>query len=326
MKGPMRVYVVLPMALLALALAGCAGGGSSAFDSANKGTSGGSGSSGSGSGGGQSGEVRLLANAHGVVNGKEVSINGDFRDDTTRQRLQGDLEDAALAAGTQVSFCLVHGTTTTPLAVGVTGQGDEPGEIEDADEAEFGLDTQHGQTVPAVVVGDKLEGHQGAGSSGADCTTPAIISATFAADPNNNNNNNNNNNQEVRLLASAHQEVNENEATELTLNGDFRIDGTRTRLKGSFEDGNLPVGTSISFCLVSGTESTTGVGVGKLAPNDNPAEPAPEAEFSLDSQKGQTVPTVTTGDKLEAHQGANADGTANCGAPLLLSATFQPKN
>src|SRR5262249_26706315 len=102
MKGPMRVYAVLPVALLALALAGCGGAGSSALDSANKGTSGGSGSSGSGSGGGQSGEVRLLANAHGAVNGHEVTLNGDFRNETTRQRLQGSFEEAGLAAGTQI--------------------------------------------------------------------------------------------------------------------------------------------------------------------------------------------------------------------------------
>ena len=72
-----------------------------------------------------------------------------------------DLLFPSARLGVSISFCLVHGTTTTPLAVGVTGQGDE-GEIEDPDEAEFGLDSQHGQTVPAIAVGDKLEAHQSA--------------------------------------------------------------------------------------------------------------------------------------------------------------------
>lgn len=337
MKDSKRMLFILSLALLAFTVVGCGGGSKGAADTLANGSSsksGGSGGSGSGGGGGQAQEIRLLAKGQAVVNGKEVTLNGDFRNDTTRIRLQGDLEDAGLATGTSVSFCLTNAAGTTALAVGVIGQNDE-NEVEDADEAEFGLDSQKGQTVPNVAVGDKLEAHQGTGANGAaSCTGALIISATFQADPNNNNNanngnngnnGNNNNNQDVELIAKASVEQNENEASEVSLNGDFRVQSGRTRLKGSFEDGALAVGTQISFCLVTASGSTA-VGVGTLRANDNPAEIAPEAEFSLDSQKGQSVPTVVAGNTLEAHQGANADGSANCTGTLLISATFQPKN
>ncbi len=68
-------------------------------------------------------------------------------------------------AATSISFCLVHSSTSTPLAVGVTEKNEEI-EIEEQDEAEFELDSQQGETVPAVVAGDKLEARQGATSSG----------------------------------------------------------------------------------------------------------------------------------------------------------------
>jgi hypothetical protein len=48
------------------------------------------------------------------------------------------------------------------------------------------------------------------------------------------------------------------------------------------------------------------------------------AEFELNSALGQSVPNVMAGDTLEARQGAMAASMADCGAPLLVSATFRP--
>jgi hypothetical protein len=77
------------------------------------------------------------------------------------------------------------------------------------------------------------------------------------------------------------------------------------------------MGTAISFCLVKPTVTTP------LAAPQTDAQGV--AQFELNTQNGQTVPRVNSGDKLEARQGAMSSGTADCSAPLLVSATFQPE-
>jgi hypothetical protein len=311
MKYPMTMRFVFPLVLLALSLTGC--GGVKTSSNSNNGGSDQPGQP-------QSGEVRLRAKAEAVINGHQVELNGDFRNEAGRQRLKGDLEDAGLAAGTSISFCLVTSSGTVPLAVGVIGRNEED-ELEEPDEAEFELDSEKGQTVPAVAVGDKLEARQGATMSGtADCSATLLISATFQPD------NNNEEQEEVRLRAEAQIE----NQTEVELKGDFRNEFDRRRLKGEFKDGGLAAGASISFCLVT-SSGRMALAVAKLGSNqhaedDNGNENENEAEFELDSEKGQTVPNVVAGNTLEARQGANASGAANCSAPLLISAVFQPKD
>ncbi len=111
----------------------------------------------------------------------------------------------------------------------------------------------------------------------------------------------------------------ESGGVEIELKGDFRSEFDRQRLRGEFKDNALVSGTTISFCLVTSSGSMA-LAVAKTGSNDGN-----EAQFELDSKKGQTVPTVVAGNKLEARQGATTGGTADCSAPLLASATFQPK-
>jgi hypothetical protein len=309
MKVSIRL-LLLSLVLLALVVAGC-GGGKSSITTANTGA----GSSGSGS---SSTATHLIAKAE-MAGGKSVELRGDFLSDTTtmRQRLKADLEDAALAAGTSISFCLVHGTAASaPLGVGMTGKDDET-EMDDADEAQLELDSQNKQTVPAVAAGDVLEARSGAKMDGtADCTATLLISATFQTAPAEI--------EETELRAET--ETEDSMMAEVKLRSDFQSETGRTRLRGRFEDSALASGSSVSFCLVSG-KNNTALAVAKIGSGMDMSDNEAEAAFVLDSTKGQTVPAVAAGDSIEAHQGANTDGTAVCSAATLLaSATFQAED
>lgn len=311
MKHCIRL-LLLPLLLLALALAGCAGGKNTTANPADGAT----GSSGSNSGS----ATHLIAKAETVVNGSSVELHGDFLNDTAAmaQQLKGDLEDAGLAAGTSVSFCLLQGSTEVPLAVGATGADDET-EIEDADEVQFHLDSANQQTVPAVNAGDTLEAHSGATAEGSpDCTATLLISAKFQAVPANED-------QETEL--NAETESQDSMGAQLKLRGDFQSEFDRTRLRGRFEDSGMSSSTTISFCLVTGEGSSTGLAVSTIGSDMDPEDHEGRAQFVLDSQKGDTVPAVVAGNSIEAHSGANTDGTPACdAASLLASATFQPKD
>ncbi len=115
---------------------------------------------------------------------------------------------------------------------------------------------------------------------------------------------------EIRLRARGQAVVNDIEAQ---LNGDFRSRPSRQRLEGELQNINLDVGTPISFCLVSGGESTL------VATAHVEREGGKAAEFKLDTDDGDTVPSVMAGDQLEAHEGWD-DCTEST---LLVSATFQ---
>jgi hypothetical protein len=71
-------------------------------------------------------------------------------------------------------FCLATANGSIPLAAVKLGNNDD-----DQKNAEFELDTQNGDSVPNVIVGDKLDARKGANSGKADCGAPLLISARF---------------------------------------------------------------------------------------------------------------------------------------------------
>jgi len=119
---------------------------------------------------------------------------------------------------------------------------------------------------------------------------------------------------EIELQATAQANINGMQAE---LKGQFRIEAEGQRLRGELDNSGFTMGTAISFCLVKPTVTTP------LAAPQTDAQGV--AQFELNTQNGQTVPRVNSGDKLEARQGAMSSGTADCSAPLLVSATFQPE-
>ncbi len=119
---------------------------------------------------------------------------------------------------------------------------------------------------------------------------------------------------ETELQARAQAMVN---GMQVELNGQFRIEAEGRRIKGELQDPNLAVGTPVSFCLVKMSGTTA-----LAAPKTMLSSSQVIAQFELNTESGQTVPNVAVGDKFEARQGATAAGNADCGAPLLLSATF----
>jgi hypothetical protein len=117
--------------------------------------------------------MRLRAKGSEVVNDVVAELNSDFIVDGSRQRLQAQLENIALPLGSPISFCLVSGTVTTPVAIGKVKL---EGQLK---VAEFGLDTNNGDTVPNVASGDKIEAHKGVSAGAADCSKPLLVSVAF---------------------------------------------------------------------------------------------------------------------------------------------------
>jgi hypothetical protein len=115
----------------------------------------------------------LRARGSEVVNDVVAELNGEFRADGSRQRLEAKVENIALPLGTPISFCLVSGTRTTPVA---TGKVKLEGQLK---VAEFGLDTNDDDVVPQVASGDKMEARKGISAGAADCSKPLLISVTF---------------------------------------------------------------------------------------------------------------------------------------------------
>jgi len=105
---------------------------------------------------------------------------------------------------------------------------------------------------------------------------------------------------------------------EMQLTGQFQTAPQGMSLTGELDNPTLTAGTPVSFCLVrmSGTMALA-------APPAMDESGQVVAQFVMNSQNGQGVPSVSAGDRLEARQGATSAGSADCMAPLLLSATFQ---
>jgi hypothetical protein len=101
-------------------------------------------------------------------------------------------------------------------------------------------------------------------------------------------NNCNNNNAQVRLrtnLAGAAISGKKPEG-----NADFRMDNGRTRLKVEVENVNLPAGTVLTVVVSHAGVATT---AGTITLNN-----LGEDELELDSQHGDTVPTIVSGDMI----------------------------
>src|SRR5262245_11923705 len=63
------------------------------------------------------GEVRLRARGEAIISGIEAELRGTFERRPERTRLDGELENINLPLGSAISFCLVQGSNTLPLAV-----------------------------------------------------------------------------------------------------------------------------------------------------------------------------------------------------------------
>lgn len=123
-----------------------------------------------------SGEVELSARGEAVINGIQAELRGQFERRPDRTRLDGQLENINLPLGSAISFCLVQGGQTIPLAVGIIQLQDQ------RREAEFHIRTDQGQTPPNVQIGDVLQARDGANVTMADCSRPLLVAGTFVPD------------------------------------------------------------------------------------------------------------------------------------------------
>ena len=121
-------------------------------------------------------EVQLSTRGEMVISGVAVELRGQFERRPDRTRLDGQLEDINMPVGSAVSFCLMHGGQTIPLAVGVVQPQDQ------GREAEFHIRTDQGQNPPSVQAGDVLQAHDGANVTTADCSRPLLVAGTFLPD------------------------------------------------------------------------------------------------------------------------------------------------
>src|SRR5262249_22485920 len=121
-------------------------------------------------------EVRLEARGEAVISGVEAELRGHFERRPDRTRLDGELEDINLPVGSAISFCLVQGANTIPLAVGIVRLEEQ------RREADFHIRTDDGQNPPNVQAGDVLQARDGANGNMPDCSRPLVVAATFAVD------------------------------------------------------------------------------------------------------------------------------------------------
>ena len=94
-------------------------------------------------------QVRLRTTLAGaVIQGIKPEGNADFRNDGQgRTRLNVEVENLNLAAGTVLNVAVVHAGVSTMIGKIRVGNGGEN---------ELELDSQNGQTVPAIVSGDMV--------------------------------------------------------------------------------------------------------------------------------------------------------------------------
>ena len=123
-----------------------------------------------------SGEAQLTARNEAVISGAAAQLRGNFGRHRGRTRLDGQFVDINMPIGSAVSFCLVRGGQTIPLAVGVVQLQDQ------GREAEFHISTDQGQNPPSVQAGDVLQAGDGANVTLADCSRPLLVAGTFVLD------------------------------------------------------------------------------------------------------------------------------------------------
>jgi hypothetical protein len=102
----------------------------------------------------QNAQVRLRTTLAGAaIQGIKPEGNADFRNDGQgRTRLNVEVENVNLAAGTVLSVAVVHAGVSTMVGSITLGSG----------ENELELDSQNGATVPAVASGDMVTVSNGA--------------------------------------------------------------------------------------------------------------------------------------------------------------------
>ena len=122
------------------------------------------------------GQVELKASGQAVVAGVEAELRSSFEQRPGETRLDGQLEHINLAVGSAISFCLVQGGNTIPLAVGII-QAEGQDRV-----AEFHIRTENGQTPPNVQAGNILQARDGANSNLPDCSRAVLVTATFVPD------------------------------------------------------------------------------------------------------------------------------------------------
>jgi len=121
-------------------------------------------------------QFELSARADAEANGVQVELRGKFDREPEHTTLDGELDDMNLPVGSAVSFCLVQGGMTIPVAVGIIqGEGGDR-------KAEFELRSDRGGNPPNVQAGSVFQARDGANGNMADCTRPLILAATFVPD------------------------------------------------------------------------------------------------------------------------------------------------
>ena len=99
-------------------------------------------------------QVRLRARTNKTVLGVETELRGDYRERGGPIRLNSELENINMPAGTPVAFCLLKDGVKSLLGVGhVVISGGRPF-------ASVELEANDGDTVPSVDAGNVLEAHQ----------------------------------------------------------------------------------------------------------------------------------------------------------------------
>jgi len=108
-----------------------------------------------------------------VINGIEAELRGNFERRPDRTRLDGQLENINLPLGSAISFCLIQGFNTIPLAVGIIHLQDQ------RRQAEFHIRTDEGRNPPNVQAGDVLQARDGGNAGIADCSRPLLVAGMF---------------------------------------------------------------------------------------------------------------------------------------------------
>ncbi len=121
-------------------------------------------------------QTRLRARKNKVVNGIEAELRGDYRENNAPIRLNSELEQINIPAGTRVAFCLVQDGVRTLLGVGrVVLIGGVP-------VASVELTASDGDVVPKVNPGDVLQARQRSVAPfnpNPGCGAALLVSAAF---------------------------------------------------------------------------------------------------------------------------------------------------
>ncbi len=123
-------------------------------------------------------QTRFRARENKLINGFETELRGDYRETHgSPDRLNAELEKINLPIGTKVAFCLVQNGVSS--LVGVARVQKQAG----ISVAEVQLETNDGENVPTVAIGDVLQARQRTAApfqASPNCSTNLLIAAPFA--------------------------------------------------------------------------------------------------------------------------------------------------